>query len=481
MIAASCVYKFFQNDTFYTIKIGKLILNNGIDMLDHFSIHNLPYTYPHWLYDVFIYLIYYVGGFRGIYISTIVLFLILLIAMYGTTYKITKNYTATFFSIIICLIAVRYYITARAQLVSYILFILEIYSIDKLIDTNKKRYTIYLLIISLVLCNIHVAVWPFYFILFMPYVAEAIISLILKKVKFKGKVLRAILNKVEVSNDIKLKPLLIVMFLSLFTGLLTPIKDTPYTYLIKTMQGNSQKYINEHRALPLKNNLFTIIIVIETLFWGLYSRIKARDLFLLLGLCLMGLMSIRHLGLLAVLGSICLAKTVALFLNDCSINLDEKLGNFFRKKIVIVVCFIIVGFLSYKFFKDNLEAPYVVEEMYPVEMTKYIKKNMDYKNMRMFNEYDFGSYLLLNDIPVFIDSRADLYTKQFNKLDYDIFDDYMNWLKDYENKFKFYNLNYALVVNGSKLDYTLNKNDNYKIIESDDHFVLYERLSDDNE
>ena len=101
--------------------------------------------------------------------------------------------------------------------------------------------------------------------------------------------------------------------------------------------------------------------------------------------------------------------------------------------------------------------------------------------MRMFNEYDFGSYLLLNDIPVFIDSRADLYTKQFNKLDYDIFDDYMNWLKDYENKFKFYNLNYALVVNGSKLDYTLNKNDNYKIIESDDHFVLYERLSDDNE
>lgn len=29
----------FQNDTFYTIKIGKYILTNGIDMLDHFSIH----------------------------------------------------------------------------------------------------------------------------------------------------------------------------------------------------------------------------------------------------------------------------------------------------------------------------------------------------------------------------------------------------------------------------------------------------------
>ena len=29
------------------------------------------------------------------------------------------------------------------------------------------------------------------------------------------------------------------MGLSLLTGLLTPIGDTPYTYLIKTMMGNS--------------------------------------------------------------------------------------------------------------------------------------------------------------------------------------------------------------------------------------------------
>ena len=37
-----------QNDTFYTIKIGEHILQNGIDMKDPFSWHeNLQYTYPH--------------------------------------------------------------------------------------------------------------------------------------------------------------------------------------------------------------------------------------------------------------------------------------------------------------------------------------------------------------------------------------------------------------------------------------------------
>ena len=73
ILGVGFVKKSFQNDTFYTIKIGELILNNGIDMIDHFSFHtNLAYTYPHWLYDVFIYLCYSGFGYTGIYISTIV-------------------------------------------------------------------------------------------------------------------------------------------------------------------------------------------------------------------------------------------------------------------------------------------------------------------------------------------------------------------------------------------------------------------------
>ena len=59
---------------YYTIKIGELIVKNkSIDMLEHFSWHsNLKYTYPHWLYDVIIYLIYNIGGMFGIYIYQLV-------------------------------------------------------------------------------------------------------------------------------------------------------------------------------------------------------------------------------------------------------------------------------------------------------------------------------------------------------------------------------------------------------------------------
>ena len=74
IFAIGLVKKTFQNDTFYTIKIGELILNNGIDMLDHFSFHSgLMYTYPHWLYDCFIYIVHHFFGYLGLYISSIIL------------------------------------------------------------------------------------------------------------------------------------------------------------------------------------------------------------------------------------------------------------------------------------------------------------------------------------------------------------------------------------------------------------------------
>ncbi|MDR1783511.1 MAG: hypothetical protein LBR13_04550, partial [Dysgonamonadaceae bacterium] len=61
---------YLQNDTFYSIKIGQSILENGVDMKDHFSwIENLPYTYPHWAYDAFLGYLYNIGGLSAVCIS----------------------------------------------------------------------------------------------------------------------------------------------------------------------------------------------------------------------------------------------------------------------------------------------------------------------------------------------------------------------------------------------------------------------------
>ena len=179
LFAFSLTPKTLQNDTFYTISVGEhIVQNKGIDGQDVFAWTDLKYTYPHWLYDVGIYLIYNVGGQVGIYISTVVLCMALGILMYLTNVKLTKNKLTSFVITIGAMYLLKNYIAARAQLVTFILFVLTIYFIEQFLETKKKRYAIGLIIIPIIIANVHLAVFPFYFILYLPYIAEYMIYIL---------------------------------------------------------------------------------------------------------------------------------------------------------------------------------------------------------------------------------------------------------------------------------------------------------------
>jgi len=168
----------------------------------------------------------------------------------------------------ICALSVAGFATARAQLVSFILFALQIYFIESFLQNGKKKYLSGLLIISLLLCNVHIAVWPFYFILYLPFLVEYLIALIVNKINYQknNKLTNFLKKHIILEHNKHIKYLFLTMLLSLSTGLLTPIGDAPYTYLIKTMLGNSQDYILEHQMMGWIDSPFTIIIVFETIF-----------------------------------------------------------------------------------------------------------------------------------------------------------------------------------------------------------------------
>ena len=245
IFAISISPKGLQNDTFYTVTIGELITQNGIDMKDHFSWNqDLPYTYPHWLYDVGMYYIYNLWNWDGIYISTCILAIILGLCIYGTNSKLSKNKIISFFITIGSLYLLKDFIAARAQLVTFILFILEIFCIEKYLENRKIKYAVFLVIIQTLIANLHSAVWPFSFILYLPYIAEYIIAVIEEKIAKKYKKQVRENYKISIVKRDGTKYLIIVMIICAFTGFLTPLGTTPYTYLIKTMQGISTKNIN---------------------------------------------------------------------------------------------------------------------------------------------------------------------------------------------------------------------------------------------
>ncbi len=71
----------------------------------------------------------------------------------------------------------REFFTDRAQILSYMLFLLELYFIEKFLENKKIRYIIGIFLISVIIANIHTAAWPLMFILVLPFLGEYVFSL----------------------------------------------------------------------------------------------------------------------------------------------------------------------------------------------------------------------------------------------------------------------------------------------------------------
>ena len=131
ILCVGLTFKYLQNDTFYIIKLGDYIVHHGIDKIDHYSwVANLSYTYPHWIYDIFMYFIYNNFGFFGVYVSVIVSFIALILVVYYVSLRMIKNEFLASLIAIICVFRLSAFAVARAQIISLPLFVLEVYFIS---------------------------------------------------------------------------------------------------------------------------------------------------------------------------------------------------------------------------------------------------------------------------------------------------------------------------------------------------------------
>ena len=530
--------KTFQNDTYYTIAIGKHIAETKtIDMQDPFSWHeNLPYTYPHWAYDLGTYYVYQlgenigIGGFCAVYILTIILAMLLGLVIYYTNNKLCKNPLISFIMTLIIMYLLKDFIAARAQLVTFTLFALTILFIEQFIATKKKKYAVYLVIIPILIANLHCAVWPFYFILYLPYIAEYLLitfndSYLFNKVqikwnnyklnklnkkgnieeigKYQEKIARLQLQKENfikhtekrrkeaykliMKKEPAVKWLIVIMIICIFTGFLTPLGTTPYTYLVKTLQGNTTSSISEHQPLVLVNHKTMLAVVIIYVLLLVFTDVKAslRDFLMLGGLTLLAFMSRRQFSVFVIICGFIFAKMAVYLVEKYDKsgikNLTETMTTFLGKILTILIAIL----LSMLVYKEKINDQFVNKASYPVDAATYILENVDIENMKIFNEYNYGSYLLFRGIPVFVDSRADLYAPEFNKGNNeegrDIFSDYINTSNIstyYEDKFEKYDITHVILTKKSKLNMFLSRNSNYKQLYSDDYFVFYARLSE---
>lgn len=471
----SLVPKEFQNDTFFSIALGENYLKEGINEKEQLVWHEgLEYTNSRWLFDITITKLYNIFGFDGIYIFVIIFAIIQGILFYYIINKIThKKFFAFAFTVLIMkLVSAEF--TARAQVISFALFILEFISIYQVIENNKNIYIIYLLAISILLANFHASVFPMYFVFYLPYIAEYILSKLKLKSSNNNKLI------IEKRNIKKILTLVILGFLLSFC---TPKGVYPYSDIFNVVKGISSSFISELQPLTINSGVYLICLISTVFAIIAFTNTKVRcvDGLYILGFCLLALSTERCIFFFYLISSICIARIINDLFDNYNVNF-----NFISKKYKIFTFGLITAFLlinsSNRLFR-NLMNDYVNPSIYPVSATDYILNSLDVSNLRIYNGFNFGSYLELRGVKAFIDSRSGIYTEEFNP-GTTILKDWYNITygsENYKKIFDKYQITHALLYNTELINLYICNDPNWKIIYQDDIFSLYENVRSSKE
>lgn len=473
-----CLYKLiktFDNDVFFDLKTGETLLKYGLDFKDHYSfIPNLTYLYHHYLYDLFLFFLYRKFSFTGIGILFLIIFSLFGIICFSVNKTYTKSYFWPLVITIFTLLSSFQFFPYRVQAITNIIFFLEVFFLERLYKTGEKKYIFLLIIGSILTVNIHMPLWILTIILTLPYLAEISAYYLSKKYN--------IFKKIKFEKPKNTKLFIIGISLLLLTGLISPFKLNPYTFFTKVMLNNDYNMIQEIAKPALYYSKYYIIIIIVYIFSAYFKIIKLsfRNLCLIMGLFFFGMMAIRNLAY-----SYLIIPTIYLY----SVNKDIKLNSFSKVKVFIskvnwnLIYLLLILFSGYVYMVllnrvDYKNYDFQIKDMYPHKCVTYLKKHTDYKNIKIFNEFDYGSYIEFYDIPVFIDSRAEVYSKKFNG-GYDIIGDYkkIDHLEKWKETFDKYDFDYAIVYFESNIEYSLKHDKNYKLVlEDSDAYALYKKV-----
>ena len=472
VIILMTVTKEMQNDTFFTIATGEHRLPEGYDNLDHLTWHeDLGFYKLRWAFDVAIAFIYNTFGFAGIYAFVVIIASLTVLSLFNILLKQKNNIVLSFIATVISMLLMtsNWSFTARGQIISYLLLLLEIYFIEKMISTKQKRYYIIFLVISALIVNFHASVWYMTIILVLPYLAEAIMHKIMKNKNLeKSKI---------ILEPISIKMLIIAILCLVLGSFISPIGTYTYTYMFKVIGGISSTFISELQQTDIISSIGMILglIVIDILMLATKSKMKLSDILLFFGLYFMAILARRNQAFLYLIGTIPVVRLITNFFETYDTeNILEKVNNFFSKNWVLgcTTIVIVIGLSSNMV--TRIREKYVNEKKYPVEAVKFIKENLDYKNLKIYNSFNYGSYLELSGIPAFVDSRSEIFTEEFNNVT--ILKDWLETSRgnvNYNDTFAKYEIDYAIVEDKEIINTYISADENYEKVFDDETFSIY--------
>ena len=400
-------------DFWWHLRTGQVIFETrAIPHADPFSFTNQGKTWVahEWLSEILLYGIYRIGGY-GLLILTFAAiitatFLLVYLRSVVTTNASLRPYIAGF-ALLLGALATAPTWGVRPQMISYLLFALFLFLLDRYAETRKTKTLIPIPILMLLWVNLH-AGYALGFAILGIYIAGNIFELIKAKIAKTGST-----NSPILKNILTLCGILV---LSILAALANPNGIRLLTYPFETlssqaMQQNIQEWFSpDFHQIEWQPLAWLILALVGA---GLLGRKSLSPTKIVLALVFgyMALRSMRHVPLFAIAAVPVLAEEIG-----CVVRIRPQVQrpNRLMKwvNLLLVMCTVLVAGL--RFVSVVQEQVDTEKEKFPAAAVDWIIQHHPAGNI--FNAYGWGGYLIWRLYPeyhVYIDGRADVYGDTF--------------------------------------------------------------------
>lgn len=284
-----------DNDIWFLLSHGRYVVQYGWPTTDPLSMHEgLDFIMQQWLSAVIFWESYVIGGESGPIAVVYIVSTAIICAYYRLLHLVSqsnRNIAIAGTALVMILICKLFMVT-RPQIFSLLIFILTVYLLEKSTKAiSWQRYLAFFLL-SVLLINLHAAMWPLMPILVIPYLIEKMVRL-----DKKGYFLH------QIETPWRSYALLFVIILA--AGFLNPygfdaMMYTTHSYGVDTIN----RLVNEMHPLMFNNIFGKIGAILLGLSILMYSKKKfpIRWALLSLSTAILMLLSIRSFSLFLTIG-----------------------------------------------------------------------------------------------------------------------------------------------------------------------------------
>ena len=420
-------YRVIDNDSWYALAEGRHIVEHGLYHIDPLSMHEgLEITVQNYGFAVLYWLVYSWFGPIGLYSCVIILnallcFLLYKVFMLMSNKKETRSLILMFFTDL--LLILLGFITTRAQLVSYIIFVILIYILELYVRKGKIKPLFLIPLLSLIQVNLHASLWPTLFLVMIVYIMDSPIQ------------------------GHKAKPLILTLLASFLVGFLNPYGPNMLVFIIASYAtGTIQRLVTEQAPFDLssipKILLYcSIASVLLLCIYGNKKDIRARYLILFFGFLAVGLNTIKGMSqFVLVMFFPIIPAYKHIYLPKIKLKPETKNIVLYGGCAGLSIIFVFMLVRNLKQLPN-----------YPDETLSYAfnrldeeteKDNLEKSSIKLYTGFNDGGYAEFRNYKPYLDPRAEVFLKINNKKD-DILVEYINLLngeiekKDFLEKYDF--------------------------------------------